>query len=62
MFIFNFNSKVKDKVTGFTGTITARAEYAYTEPRRYLVEGIDSTGRPVDCWIPEDRLVIYNGD
>lgn len=47
--------KVKDKVTGYTGTITAKAEYL-TGETRYLVENVDSTDRPIEFWYDESRL------
>ena len=49
------NIKAKDKVTGYSGRITARAEYV-TGETRYLVENVDSTGRPTEFWYDESRL------
>ena len=49
------NDKVKDKVTGQTGRITAKAEYL-TGETTYLVENVDSTGRPIEYWYDESRL------
>lgn len=46
--------EVKDIETGFTGIATARAEYLYNPPQ-ILLEGIDTTGRPIEWWIPEAR-------
>ena len=48
-------AKVRDKVTKFEGCVTARAEYLYDKPR-VLVEGIDSTGRPIEWWYDESRV------
>ena len=62
MFKFPLSVAVVDKVTGFSGVITARAEYATTSPNRYLVENIDTTGRPVEWWFDEDRLESDYGD
>lgn len=56
MFRFNLRDKVQDTVTGYTGTVTARAEY-HGDISRYLVESVDTTGRPIQEWISEDRLV-----
>lgn len=41
--------KVKDTVTGFEGEITAYVMYK-TGADRVMVEGVDSTGRPVERW------------
>jgi len=50
-------AKVKDKITGFTGTVTGRTEYI-TGCAQYLVQPpIDKEGKFVDArWIDEDRL------
>jgi hypothetical protein len=50
------NKKYTDTVTGFTGTATARYEYA-TGCVRYLLEGADSKGDPTDFVVDEERLV-----
>ena len=57
MFKFELLTHVVDKVTGYDGIITARAEYCYNSSNQYLVENTDNTGRPVDVWVAEDRLV-----
>lgn len=49
--------KVKDSITGFVGTVTARCEYV-TSPVHVLVEGIDSTGRPIERWFEESRMQV----
>ena len=54
--IFKHNNVVKDKITGYSGTITAYAVYTSGEVR-YLVENVDRTGRPVECWYDESRLM-----
>lgn len=46
--VLGLNDKVKDKVTDYTGTITGET--------RYLVENVDSTGRPIEFWYDESRL------
>lgn len=53
--VLGLNDKVKDKVTNYTGRITAKAEYI-TGETRYLVENVDSTGRPIEFWYDESRL------
>lgn len=55
MFKFELNEKVKDKVTGYAGRITATCEYLGGS-RQYYVESIDNTGRPICEWELEDRL------
>lgn len=52
---------VKDEITGFTGKVTARAEYLYDETK-VLVENIDTTGRPVDWWFTENRVEVIKED
>jgi hypothetical protein len=47
--------KVKDSVTGFVGTLTARCVYLHGSPR-VVVEGI-ADGKPVELWIDESRVV-----
>jgi hypothetical protein len=54
-FKFALGCKVTDSVTGLTGTITARAQYTHA-PKSYLLEAMDQTGRPMECWYAEDRL------
>ena len=41
--------KVKDTVTGFEGEVTAYVMYK-TGADRVMVEGVNSTGRPVERW------------
>lgn len=50
-------STVKDIETGYTGKVTARAEYLYDDPS-LLVENVDSTGRPIEWWIKETRVEV----
>ena len=54
-FRFELGKVVIDRVTEYCGEITARAEYLYG-PNTYLVESKDTTGRPIEFWIAEDRL------
>ena len=59
---YTLNEKVMDTVTGFTGKITGRAEYVGRE-MVYLIEAVDSTGRPIEVWLPAGRLdSIVTGD
>ncbi len=65
--MFSFDAKVRDTVTGYEGTVTAKVTYRDREPS-YLVESVDTTGRPVEWWVTETRLQyahishIYNGN
>lgn len=54
---WNKDSMVTDKVTGYTGKVTAICDYYGERPKSYLVESVDSTGRPVEQWVDEQRLV-----
>ena len=54
--VFEYGDKVRDMLTGYEGRITAMCSYYGTKPDQYLVESIDSTGRPCDYWIEEERL------
>lgn len=54
--MIKLNTKVKDMTAGYSGKVTARAEYI-TGETRYLVENVDSTGRPSEYWYDESRLV-----
>lgn len=58
MFKFNLKETVVDNLTEYTGVITARAEF-HDHPNRYLVESIDTTGRPIEWWVDENRLVVH---
>ncbi len=47
---------VKDNVTNFRGTVTARAQFL-TGPDRLQVEGFSYTGDPAkEAWFDEERL------
>lgn len=52
-FQFDMDQKVTDKVSGFTGVVTARAEYSH-EPSCYRVTSKDETGK--EEWYLEGRL------
>lgn len=54
---FSLGDKVKDKITGYKGTITSVC-FSINRPVSYLVEGIDTTGRPISDWIDEHRLKL----
>ncbi len=49
---FALGDKVKDKITGYKGTITSVC-FSINRPVSYLVEGIDTTDRPISDWIDD---------
>lgn len=52
---------VRDSVTGFEGTATARAKYLGSNEPRVRVEGLDKqNGLPVDFWFDESRLTTIS--
>lgn len=53
---FDYGEMVMDTVTGYVGKVTAYADYYGKREAQYLVEGIDSTGRPIEWWVPENRV------
>lgn len=53
-FKYNLSDTVKDIVTGFSGIITARAEYLNGESLYLLEATVDD--KPVVEWFPEGRL------
>lgn len=59
---FRFGDIVVDTVTEYVGEITARIEYANGDENQYKVESIDSTGRPIEAWIQESRLMPYEDE
>ena len=56
MLKFKLGSFVKDIVTGYSGKITAACHYLYRPIPQYLIESVDSTGRPIEWWVEENRL------
>jgi uncharacterized FlaG/YvyC family protein len=56
-FKFKLGDVVKDMITSYEGTVTGIAFYIDNDVT-YLVEGIDNTGRPVEDWINEKRLMF----
>ena len=56
MFVFHLRDHVKDIYTSFEGIVTGRCEHA-TGESTYLVESIDTTGRPISEWYNEARLM-----
>ena len=57
----SYRTKVRDIVTGYTGEVTAVGYYFERKPRMFLVESIDNTGRPIECWVEEHRIELIEG-
>ena len=53
---FKYAQKVVDTLTKYRGRITGFCFYFGHRPNQYLVESIDSTGRPIETWVEEERL------
>jgi len=55
-------SKVKDKVTGFSGLAVSRTEELYATPMvRVIASNFDGDGKPVEVWLDEPRLEVTSG-
>ena len=62
-FKFQNGDRVKDTLTGFTGTITGRCDYM-TGCRQYSVNPgkVDKDGKVVgSIWLDEGRLILTGG-
>lgn len=55
-FEFDYLDNVIDTVTGHNGVVTGVAYYFNESPTQYLVEGKDTTGRPISEWVIARRL------
>lgn len=53
---FHYGQKVCDIVTRYRGKVTGFVFYFDKRPAQYLVESVDSTGRPIEEWVDESRL------
>jgi hypothetical protein len=53
----NLGKQGKDKVTGFTGTISAACEYSHSEST-YRLEPPVKDGKTTDMWVSEGRLEL----
>ncbi len=51
-------SKVKDKITGFTGIVSGRAEYLYGTPHVWVEAPTTTDGKTPDQWIDESRVEV----
>ena len=58
---FELGAKVKDSITGFSGTVTGRVEYL-TGCAQYVIQPpLNAKGDFVDGrWMDEDRLVVLD--
>lgn len=54
--MIKLGTKAFDSVTGFEGIVAARAEYLHSTSR-VMLESVDSTGRPIEWWYDEERVV-----
>ena len=55
MFSIELGMKVKNIDNGFVGTVTGSCHYIHRETQ-YLVESIDTTGRPMSEWCSFEQL------
>lgn len=53
---FDYGQRVYDKMTDFCGRVTGYVHYYDKRPAQYLVESVDTTGRPIEEWVDENRL------
>lgn len=56
--ILKYGTRVRDSVTGYSGIVTCYAKRYGHGPDGYLVESMDSTGRPVGEWVNADRIEV----
>ena len=54
--MFEYGDHVNDTVTGFSGVVTGFASYYGKQSPQYLVENVDTTGRPIEQWVTANRL------
>ncbi len=54
---FNYGNKVKDTTNGYCGVVTGYCHYYGMHEDQYLVENLDSTGRPITQWVDDKRLI-----
>ena len=53
--------KAKDKITGFSGKITGRAQYLFNDPDNYCIERL--SGDKIErVWFSENRIEVENED
>lgn len=54
--MFKYGDTVRDIVTGFYGNVTGYADFYGKQQPQYLVETVDTTGRPIEQWVTANRL------
>lgn len=54
--MFEYGEYVRDMVTGFFGNVTGYADFYGKQQPQYLVEAVDTTGRPIEQWVTANRL------
>ncbi len=59
--MINLGQKARDKITGFKGTITARAQYLYGCDQYCIVPTVDKDGKIEKSeWFDEGRIEIIS--
>lgn len=58
-FKFEIGQRVRDTITKYEGTITARVEY-YTGDLGYRIETLGTDGSCLTEWLDERRVVAIN--
>ena len=54
--MFDYGQRVYDKMTDFCGRVTGYVHYYGRRPGQYLVESVDTTGRPIEEWVADYRI------
>lgn len=54
---FKLGDQATDSITGFSGTITAMAQYIHASPRAEITANALINGEVKSLWIEEARLV-----
>ena len=61
--MIDYGEEIFDKVTKYCGKVTGYVHYFDRKPGQYLVESIDTTGRPIEEWIEEGRVEkVHKGE
>lgn len=55
---YNYGERVKDRITKCIGVVTAATYYFDYRPTQYLIEFQDASGRPIQQWVDENRIMI----
>ena len=60
--MIKLGSNAKDKITGFTGVITAHAKHLYGCDTYGITPAVDKDGKPQDTyWFDEGRIEVLTG-